>query len=139
MSNVYFTMNINEDGSATIPAFAVRGLGYLPGDSASLVIPVQQPDCDIECCNDELFLSRSCSDAICNGYLAEGHEINIPPRLFARANIPVGATVNLIAGDNALVLVAGTEVCEDLACEIDCLLSELGIDAGPCIPLGTDF
>ncbi len=139
MDNVNFMLRINEDGSITIPAFAVRGLGYRPGDTVDLAIPIHQPDCDTECCCDELFLSRSCSDTICTGYTAEGNMVNLPPRLFAKAGIPLGTRVNVMAGDNALVLVAGTEVCEDLACEVDCLLTELGIDAGPCLYLGADF
>lgn len=138
MNNVYFSVCVNEDGSLTIPAFAARGMGYQPGDSVSLAMPVSQPACDTFCCDDELFISRGCTDAICSGYSVEGCGVNIPARLFAVADIPIGTPINVMAGDDVLILVAGTGMCEDLPCEIDCLLNELGIDA-PCVTLGADF
>lgn len=138
MENVYFDMCVSGDGSASIPAFAVRGLGYRPGDTVTLAVPVDQPDCDTECGSDELLLSRACGEIFCAGYSSDGADVNIPARLFVKAGIPFGTKVQVMAGDNALVLVAGTRDCEDLACEIDCLLGELGIDA-PCVALGADF
>lgn len=138
MSNVFFTVSVNKDGSISIPTFAVRGMGYLPGDSISLAMPVEQPTCDQFCSDDELFVARGCSDAVCSGYSVQGNHVNIPSRLFAEAGIPMGSKMSIMAGDGALVMVAGTGDCEDIACEIDCLLNELGIQA-PCVTLGADF
>ena len=139
MDNVYFMEKVKEDGSLTIPAFAMRGMGYEPGESVGLVLPVKQPDCGFGCDDDQLFIARGCSDAYCTGYTTEGSDVNIPIKLFGDARVPISTPFHIMAGDGALVLVAGSGDCTDLAEEIHCLLEELGIDVGACIPLGCHF
>ncbi len=138
MSNARFTIHVNEDSSITIPAFTARGLGYTPFDEVHLVVPVEQPDCGFRGCN-ELYLGRHCEEVACTGYTADGSEVNLPPRLFSLSGVSVGAEVQVLAGDGALVLVAGSGICEDLPDEISELLDELGIKTTVSVPLGCDF
>lgn len=138
MNNVCFSVKVHKDGSLKIPPFAVRGLGYQPGDDVDLALPADQPECEI-CCCDDLFIMRRRSDAFCPGYTVQEDEVNIPLGLFNEAGVPVGTTVYVMAGENALVLAAGTDDCEDLPAEIHCLLEELDIDVGPRLPLALDF
>jgi hypothetical protein len=139
MGKVYFSLTVNGDGSINVPAFAIRGLGYAPGDSVSLIVPAEQPPCDCESREDELLLSRYCAGAPTAGYTTDGEEVNIPARMFAKAGLPAGTTVYAMTGDRALVLAAGAGDCEDLPEKIAGLLDDLGIEAGGCIPLETDF
>lgn len=139
MANVYFSATVGTDGSLTIPAFAMRGLGLEPGDEVGLAVPLDLPACGFDCACDELFLSRCCADIVCGGYTTEGDTANIPSRLFARADIPIGGSVYAMAGDGALVLVASSEDGADLSAEIYEFLGELGVRAGQPIPLSADF
>ena len=125
MNKVYLSATVNEDGTLTIPAFAVRGLGYEPGDEVNMTLPVQQCICDCE--DNELFLSRCCGEAECSGYTCDGDELNIPPQILCEAGIPVGANVTVLSADGALVIIAAEDELEDLPLELRCFLSELGI------------
>ncbi|MDL2293787.1 hypothetical protein LJC60_04065 [Ruminococcaceae bacterium OttesenSCG-928-D13] len=126
MNKVYLSAEVSEDGSLTIPAFAARGLGYEPGETVHMTLPVQSCICD--CDDNELFLSRCCGESECSGYRSDDDELNIPPSLLCEAGIPVGTNVSVLAADGALVLIAAEDTLEDLPLELRCFLSELGIN-----------
>lgn len=141
MSKVYFSIKVAEDGSMTIPAFAARGLGFEPGDEACLNVPLEAPDCDGSCGCNGLFLGRCCDSPLCTGYTSDGDTLNIPAAMLAEGGIPVCGVFTMIAGDKALVLVAGTDEFVDLDEEIGELLCELGADTVEIrsIPVGQIF
>ena len=125
MSKVYFGATVNENGTLTIPAFAVRGLGYVPGDDVNLTLPATPCLCDCE--DNELFLSRCCAEAACSGYTSDSDELNIPARMLCEVSIPTGTNVSVLTADGALLIIAAEESLEDLPLELTCLLGELGI------------
>ena len=125
MSKVYLSATVDSDGALTIPAFAVRGLGYEPGDEVNLTLPVTQAICD--CDDNELFLSRCCAEAECGGYTNDGDELNIPARLLCDAMIPAGSEISVLSADGALLIIAAEEPLDELPLELTCFLAELGI------------
>lgn len=125
MSKVYLSAAVNGDGSLTVPAFAVRGLGYAPGDQVNMTLPVTQTVC--ECDDNELFLSRCCAESECGGYRSDGDELNIPARLLCEAMIPVGTDISVLSADGALLIIAAEESLDELPLELTCFLGELGI------------
>lgn len=125
MNKVYLSATVNEDGSLTIPAFAVRGLGYKPEEEINLTLPVKHCLCDCE--ENELFLSRCCGESECGGYRSDGDELNIPARLLCEAAIPTGSNISVLAAKGALLVIAAEDELEDLPLELSCFLGELGI------------
>lgn len=125
MNKIRMNAAVNEDGSLTIPAFAVRGLGYEPEEEVSLTIPTNQYICD--CPENELFVGRVCGESACSGYTSDSDDLNIPARLLADASIPMGEDVSVLVAEGALLIVATEKVLEDLPVELCCLLNELGI------------
>lgn len=125
MSKVYLSTTVNDDGSMNIPNFAVRGLGYKPGDKVNITLPVAQSIC--ECNASELFLSRCCAESECSGYTSDSEELNIPTQLLCDAMVPVGSRISIISADQTLVIVVTEEASEELAMELSCCLDELGI------------
>ena len=125
MNRVYIGGTVNDDGSLTIPAFAVRGLGYEPEDEINLTMPVQQCICDCE--ESELFLSRCCGEAECSGYTSDDDELNIPANLLCEAALPAGIDISVLAADGVLLIVAAKDELEDLPQELQCFLHELGV------------
>ncbi len=125
MNKVYLSATVNEDGSLTIPAFAVRGLGYEPEEEVSLTLPVHPCLCDCE--DNELFLARCCGEAECSGYTSNGGELNLPPQLLCEAGISTGTDVTILSADGALLIIAAENELEDLPLELRCFLEELGI------------
>ena len=125
MSKVYISATVNSDGTITIPVFAARGLGYEPGDEVNMTLPVEQTICD--CDDNELFLSRCCSEAECSGYTSDGDELNIPARLLCDAMIPAGSEISVLSADGALLIIAAEEPLDELPLELTCFLAELGI------------
>lgn len=136
-NNVYVTATVNDDGTMSIPAFAVRGLGYTPGEQVNAAIPVRQ--CICECEDNELFISRCCPEAECAGYRSDGDDLNIPARLLCDANIAAGTDIAILAAEGALVLMAVEDALEDLPVELCCLLNELGISPMAVIRSGRAF
>ena len=139
MSKVYFSATVNQDGSLTVPAFAMRGMGHSPEDTVHIATPTNIPDCGFECFTDELFIGRCCSDTICSGYTSDGEDVNIPAKLFADAGVPAGSEVTILAGDGALVLVAGTGDAAGLPEAITELLVDLGLEVDTNISLDKQF
>ena len=125
MNKVYLSASVNDDGTITIPAFAVRGLGYEPEDNVNLALPVTQTLCD--CKDNELFLSRCCGEPECSGYTSDSDELNIPTKLLCEAAIPTGSGISVLAADGALLVIATEKSLEDLPLELTCFLGELGI------------
>lgn len=125
MNKVYLNATVSEDGSLTLPAFAVRGLGYEPEEDVNLTLPVHHCLCDCE--DNELFLSRCCGEAECSGYRSDSDELNIPAQLMCEAAIPTGTDITVLAADGALLIIAAENELEDLPLELSCFLGELGI------------
>lgn len=125
MNEMHMKATVNEDGTLTIPAFAVRGLGYEPGNQISIIVPTNQYLCD--CPENELFIGRVCGDASCSGYTSDSDDLNIPARLLADASIPMGEDVTVLVAEGALLIVATEELLDELPVELCCLLNDLGI------------
>ena len=125
MSKVYLSATVNSDGTLTIPAFAVRGLGYEPGDQVNMTLPVTPTIC--ECDDNELFLSRCCSESECSGYTSDGEELNIPASLLCEAMIPAGSDISVLTADGVLMIIAAEDALDELPLELTCFLAELGI------------
>ena len=125
MNKVYLSAAVNEDGTLTIPDFAVRGLGYEPGDQVNLTLPVTEGLCVCE--DGELLFSRCCGEAECAGYTSDGDELNIPARYLCEAALPVGSDVSVLTADGALLIIATQQSLEDLPREVSGFLDELGI------------
>lgn len=126
MNKIYFSTTVNLDGTITIPAFAVRGMGYGPCTDVNVTLPTNQ--CLCECEDSELFISRCCGEAACMGYTSSGEDLNIPAQLLSDANISIGGDVSILVADGALVLVAAEDECDDdLPVELCALLNELGV------------
>jgi len=127
MSNVYLSAAVNPDRSLTIPAFAVRRLGYLPGDEAHLALPVEI--CARACDDSELLISRVCDDYSDKGYTTAGAEINIPLKLMTEAAIPAGSEISALSSAKMPVIAAVNDGLQrDLTDEPGCFMAELGYD-----------
>lgn len=123
MSKIHFTVSANRDGSITIPAFATRGLGYGPGDSVALALPLDPCLCD-ECEDNELTITRGCEESDEPCYSGDSGRFSIPDRFLSDANIPQGADVTVMVADGTLLIVA---TVKELPVELCALLNELGI------------
>jgi bifunctional DNA-binding transcriptional regulator/antitoxin component of YhaV-PrlF toxin-antitoxin module len=125
MNNVYLTAAVNKNGALTIPAFAVRGMGYEPGDKVNINIPLG--GCPSKCEDSELLLSRGCGAA--DNYTTDGEDVNIPARFLAGAGIAPGSEISVLSADGALVIAAAANGMQrDFTDEIGCFLEELGYD-----------
>ena len=89
MSKIHTTVRVGVDGSLTLPAFFMRGMGYEPGEEVPITTPANQYICD--CDANSLLVSRVCGDAGCAGYTSEEPELNLPADLLAEASIPVSS------------------------------------------------
>jgi len=125
MSKVYISAAVGANGALTIPSFAVRGLGYGPGQEVNMTLPVKQTICD--CNESELFLSRCCAESECSGYTSDGIDLNIPAKLLCDAMIPAGSDISVLSADGALLVIAAEAPLDELPLELKCFLSELGI------------
>ena len=125
MSKIHTTVRVGVDGSLTLPAFFMRGMGYEPGEEVPITTPANQYICD--CDANRLLVTRTCDDAECTGYTSSGMELNLPAALLSEASIPVGEEVAVLAADGALIIVPSTEELRELSVELCCLLNELGI------------
>lgn len=84
MSKIHTTVRVGVDGSLTLPAFFMRGMGYEPGEEVPITTPANQYICD--CDANRLLVTRTCDDAECTGYTSSGNS----------ASAPRGASVLLI-------------------------------------------
>lgn len=66
MSKIHTTVRVGVDGSLTLPAFFMRGMGYEPGEEVPITTPANQYICD--CDANRLLVTRTCDDAECTGY-----------------------------------------------------------------------
>ena len=66
MSKIHTTVRVGVDGSLTLPAFFMRGMGYEPGEEVPITTPANQNICD--CDANRLLVTRTCDDAECTGY-----------------------------------------------------------------------
>ena len=107
MSKIHTTVRVGVDGSLTLPAFFMRGMGYEPGEEVPITTPANQYICD--CDANRLLVTRTCDDAECTGYTSSGMELNLPAALLSEASIPVGEEVAVLAADGALIIVPSTE------------------------------
>ncbi len=129
MDKVYLSATVNKDGTLTIPAYAVRGLGFLPGRQVDLALPAEL--CDCACGGSELHLQRMCGQAEDFGgdYTTEGCAINLPEEMLERAGIPLGSDISVLSADGMLLIaVSGDGMQEDLTDELTCFMEELGYD-----------
>jgi len=127
MSYVYLNATVKEDGSLAIPSFAVRGLGYLPGDDVNLALPTEI--CAVDCEDSELLIKRVCDDYCDQGYTTEGSTINIPLDTLRSARINPGSRISVLSSDGMLIIaVTGGGRQRDLADELGCFMAELGYD-----------
>ena len=110
MSKIHTTVRVGVDGSLTLPAFFMRGMGYEPGEEVPITTPANQYIC--------------------------GMELNLPAALLSEASIPVGEEVAVLAADGALIIVPSTEELRELSVELCCLLNELGISPLTIPPAG---
>jgi hypothetical protein len=125
MSNVYLSATVNKDGSLTIPAFAVRGLGYKKGDEVSLAVPTE--NCACRCADSELLIARVCDER--TGYTTDGDELSIPAALLQNAGIPLDNAFSVLSAEGVLVIAAAANGLQrDFTDEIGCFLEELGYD-----------
>ena len=46
MSKIHTTVRVGVDGSLTLPAFFMRGMGYEPGEEVPITTPANQYICD---------------------------------------------------------------------------------------------
>lgn len=67
MSKIHTTVRVGVDGSLTLPAFFMRGMGYEPGEEVPITTPANQYICD--CDANRLLVTRTCDDAECTGYV----------------------------------------------------------------------
>ena len=95
MSKIHTTVRVGVDGSLTLPAFFMRGMGYEPGEEVPITTPANQYICD--CDANRLLVTRTCDDAECTGYTSSGMELNLPAALLSEASIPVGEEVAVLA------------------------------------------
>ena len=65
MSKIHTTVRVGVDGSLTLPAFFMRGMGYEPGEEVPITTPANQYICD--CDANRLLVTRTCDDAECTG------------------------------------------------------------------------
>lgn len=86
MSKIHTTVRVGVDGSLTLPAFFMRGMGYEPGEEVPITTPANQYICD--CDANRLLVTRTCDDAECTGYTSSGMELNLPAALLSEASIP---------------------------------------------------
>ena len=119
MSKIHTTVRVGVDGSLTLPAFFMRGMGYEPGEEVPITTPANQYICD--CDANRLLVTRTCDDAECTGYTSSGMELNLPAALLS---------------DGALIIVPSTEELRELSVELCCLLNELGISPLTIPPAG---
>lgn len=70
MSKIHTTVRVGVDGSLTLPAFFMRGMGYEPGEEVPITTPANQYICD--CDANRLLVTRTCDDAECTGYTSSG-------------------------------------------------------------------
>ena len=77
MSKIHTTVRVGVDGSLTLPAFFMRGMGYEPGEEVPITTPANQYICD--CDANRLLVTRTCDDAECTGYTSSGMELNLSP------------------------------------------------------------
>ena len=82
MSKIHTTVRVGVDGSLTLPAFFMRGMGYEPGEEVPITTPANQYICD--CDANRLLVTRTCDDAECTGYTSSGMELNLPPHCYPR-------------------------------------------------------
>ena len=101
MSKIHTTVRVGVDGSLTLPAFFMRGMGYEPGEEVPITTPANQYICD--CDANSLLVTRACDDAECTGYTSSGMELNLPAALLSEASIPVGEEVAVLAPSNWLL------------------------------------
>lgn len=125
MEQVFFNETVHPDGTLSLPAFAMRGLGYEPGDEVTVTIPTSQYLCD--CLHNQLFIGRICSDTSCLEYTCNGEKLNIPASFLAKAAIPMDGNITVLAADGALLIVATEEMLEELPIELCSVLNDLGI------------
>jgi antitoxin component of MazEF toxin-antitoxin module len=127
MKNVYPTATVNPDGSLTIPAFVVCGLGYPPGGEVRLALPEEM--CGHACEDGELPIRRVCDEYGDGGYTAEGDAINIPLGLLKAAGLKAGSEISVLSSDGMLIIAAtGDDSLRDLTDELGCFMAELGHD-----------
>jgi hypothetical protein len=128
MKNVHFESTVRKDGSFTVPAFFVRGLGYLPGEKVTLSVPVDS--CGYGCDESVLALDRVCNDEDCEqSYTTEGGDINIPIAVFEDAGLPLGGDISVLVSDGMFVIAAAEKEHQaDLTDALSCLMEELGYD-----------
>lgn len=127
MSNVYLSATVNPDGSLTVPAFAVRGLGYQPGGEVHLALPTEM--CDHACEDSELLIRRVCDEYSGEGYATEGSGINIPLERLNGADIPAGNEISVLSCSGMLIIAAVSNGLQrDFTDELGCFMAELGYD-----------
>ena len=127
MNTVYLNSTVNPDGSLTIPAFAIRGLGYQPGEDVHLALPTEM--CSSDCGDSKLLIRRVCDDYSGEGYSVEGDEINIPWKLLHDADILAGSEISILSSNGMLIIaVASDGLQRDLTDELGCFMAELGYD-----------
>ncbi len=104
MNKVYLNATVSDDGSLTIPAFAVRGLGYAPGEDVNLALPTEM--CAAVCDDSELLIKRTCGDYDDggNGYTTEGDDINLPAKLLQDSGVPLGSEISVLASEGMLII-----------------------------------
>ena len=127
MKSVYLTATVNNDGSLTIPGFAVRGLGYKEGSNINLVLPTDI--CCADCEDSELLIKRVCDNYNGEGYTNDGDVINIPGSLMKDAGIWVGSKISVLSSKGMLIIATASEGrLRDLTDELGCFMAELGYD-----------
>ena len=57
MSKIHTTVRVGVDGSLTLPAFFMRGMGYEPGEEVPITTPANQYICD--CDANRLLVTRT--------------------------------------------------------------------------------
>jgi antitoxin component of MazEF toxin-antitoxin module len=128
MTKIYIQAIVDEANQLTLPALAMRGLGYFSGDTVSITIPAC--DCTEDCECAELLLLRTCENMTESGYTSEGDVINIPPVLLAAAGLNPGTACSVLStGEVLLIAAAATpKLQQELTDELSCLLEELEHD-----------
>ncbi len=129
MNKVYLNATVSDDGSLTLPAFAVRGLGYAPGEDVNLALPTEM--CAAVCDDSELLIKRTCGDYDDggDGYTTEGDDINLPAKLLQDSGVPLGSEISVLASEGMLIIaVTGDGRQRDLTDELGCFMNELGYD-----------
>ena len=127
MTNAYITVTVNDNGTLSIPAFAVRGLGYQPGAAVSLALPTEI--CSAECEASALLIRRVCDDYSGEGYTTENNMINLPLELLEAADIETGSAISVLSSDGMMIIaVTSGDIQRDLTDELGCFMAELGYD-----------